>query len=33
MEQEAIERLQAKMPESAIIEQISRDFNLVNSRT
>lgn len=28
MEQEAIERLQAKMPESAIIEQISRDFNL-----
>lgn len=28
MEQEAIERLQAKSPEAAIIEQISRDFNL-----
>ena len=28
MEQDAIERLQAKSPEEAIIEQISRDFNL-----
>ena len=28
MEQSAIERLQAKSPEEAIIEQISRDFNL-----
>jgi len=28
MEERAIERLQAKSPEEAIIEQISRDFNL-----
>ncbi|MFN2182498.1 MAG: DUF1670 domain-containing protein, partial [Anaerolineae bacterium] len=28
MEESAIERLQAKSPEEAIIEQISRDFNL-----
>lgn len=28
MEQEAIERLEAKTPEEAIIDQISRDFNL-----
>jgi hypothetical protein len=28
MEQSVIERLQAKSPEEAIIEQISRDFNL-----
>ena len=28
MEPEIIERLQAKSPEEAIIEQISRDFNL-----
>jgi biotin operon repressor len=28
MEQSAVERLQAKSPEEAIIEQISRDFNL-----
>lgn len=28
MEQSAIERLQAKSPEEAIIEQITRDFNL-----
>jgi hypothetical protein len=28
MEKKAIERLQAKSPEEAIIEQISRDFNL-----
>ena len=28
MEHDAIERLQAKSPEEAIIEQISRDFNL-----
>jgi biotin operon repressor len=28
MEQSALERLQAKSPEEAIIEQISRDFNL-----
>ena len=28
MEQSAIERLQAKSPEEAIIERISRDFNL-----
>lgn len=28
MEQSAIERLQAKSPEEAIIDQISRDFNL-----
>jgi len=28
MEQAVIERLQAKSPEEAIIEQISRDFNL-----
>ena len=28
MEQDAIERLQAKSPEEAIIEQISRDFRL-----
>ena len=28
MEQNAIERLQAKSPEEAIIGQISRDFNL-----
>jgi hypothetical protein len=28
MEQSAIERLQVKSPEEAIIEQISRDFNL-----
>lgn len=28
MEESAIERLQAKSPEAAIIEQISRDFNL-----
>lgn len=28
MEQEVIERLQAKSPEEAIIEQIGRDFNL-----
>lgn len=28
MEQEAIERLEAKSPEEAIIDQISRDFNL-----
>jgi hypothetical protein len=29
MEHNAIERLKAKSPEEAIIEQISRDFNLV----
>jgi hypothetical protein len=28
MEREAIERLEAKSPEEAIIEQIARDFNL-----
>ena len=28
MEQEVIERLQAKSPEEAIIERIGRDFNL-----
>jgi len=28
MEQSAVERLKAKSPEEAIIEQISRDFNL-----
>jgi hypothetical protein len=28
MEQEAVERLEAKSPEEAIIEQIARDFNL-----
>ncbi len=28
MDQSAIERLQAKSPEEAIVEQISRDFNL-----
>jgi hypothetical protein len=28
MEEKVIERLQAKSPEEAIIEQISRDFNL-----
>ena len=28
MEESAIERLQAKSPEEAIVEQISRDFNL-----
>jgi hypothetical protein len=28
MEQEAIERLEAKSPEEAIIEQIAQDFNL-----
>ena len=28
MEQEAVERLEAKSPEEAIIEQIGRDFNL-----
>ena len=28
MEKSAIERLEAKSPEEAIIERISRDFNL-----
>ncbi len=28
MDESAIERLQAKSPEEAIVEQISRDFNL-----
>ena len=28
MEESAVERLNAKSPEEAIIEQISRDFNL-----
>ena len=28
MEQDALERLRAKSPEEAIIERISRDFNL-----
>ena len=28
MDENAIERLQAKSPEEAIIEQIGRDFNL-----
>jgi hypothetical protein len=28
MEQEVVERLAAKSPEEAIIERISRDFNL-----
>jgi hypothetical protein len=28
MEKSAIERLQGKSPEEAIVEQISRDFNL-----
>jgi hypothetical protein len=28
MEQSAVDRLQAKSPEEAIIERISRDFNL-----
>ena len=32
MEESAIERLQAKSPEEAVVEQISRDFNLAHVR-